>query len=433
MILIYAHNLSNRFKYTAELIFKSVLNIDYQLTDDKDFFKSSQVAKIAYTNETNLSSVYIDCDVLLFETHIKTEFPSPKKEYIDFPKFYVTDKKDFLGYDLFAMVFYFSVRYEEYLTTQVDNHQRFRAENSIAYQYNCLQIPFLNNATADFSRKLKNEFPQLEFKKRVFNFLSTIDIDNAFAYANKGLRRNLGGFVKDCFNLNFKNISSRILSNFDKKKDPYHTFDTINRLSEETDTQLKYFVLISDYSKYDKNPHHENKGFQFLLKSLSEKFQIGLHPSYHSMIKLEKISTEHDRLENILEKKITSARCHFLRIKLPNTYRAFIKKGITDDYTMIYASQCGFRTGLCMPYKWFDLIKNEQTNLKIHTSVMMEGTLRDYNKLNPEKALEISLNLLAEVKKHGGEFISIFHNDSFTHKNIEWINLYKSVLKESKK
>jgi hypothetical protein len=85
-----------------------------------------------------------------------------------------------------------------------------------------------------------------------------------------------------------------------------------------------------------------------------------------------------------------------------------------------------------MPYKWFDLERNEQTELTIHTSVIMEGTLRDYNQVNANNALNTSLHLMSEVKKYGGEFISIFHNDSFTKNNSEWVKLYQSILKESK-
>ena len=64
-----------------------------------------------------------------------------------------------------------------------------------------------------------------------------------------------------------------------------------------------------------------------------------------------------------------------------------------------------------MEYKWFDLEHNEQTELNIHTSVIMEGTLRDYNQVNANNALNTSLQLMSEVKKYGGEFISIFHNN----------------------
>ncbi len=432
MILIYTHTISNRFKYVAELIFKSVLNSNYELTDDLNYFQSKEIPKIAYTTTPTNTPVFIYSNPILFETEIKAQLPIANKEFEDFPKFFASSTSDFLGYDIFAMVFYFASRYEEYLPTETDKHQRFQAENSIAFQYNCLHIPFLNNAILDFSKKLKQAFPNLKFKKRSFNFLSTIDIDNAFAYANKGIQRNLGGFVKDVFTLRFKNAVERVASNLNEKKDPYNTFEQINQLSDETKTALHYFVLIGDYSDYDKNPHFENKQFQHLLKSLSSKFKLGLHPSYFAFSKPEKIKEELIRLESITSKKITSARCHFLRINFPETYRTFINQGITDDYTMIYASQCGFRTGLCMPYQWFDLDRNEQTPLTIHTSVMMEGTLRDYNKLSSQHALNNALQLLTEVKKHGGEFISIFHNDSFTKNNSEWVKLYQTILKESK-
>ncbi len=432
MILIYTHTLSNRFKYVTELIFKSVLNINYELTDDLNYFQSKEIPKIAYAPTPINAEVFICSNPILFETDINTELPIADKDFENYPKFFASPISDFLGYDIFAMVFYFASRYEEYLPTETDKHQRFQAENSIAFQYNCLQIPFLNNAILDFSKKIKQIFPTIELKKRSFNFLSTIDIDNAFAYANKGLTRNIGGFVKDVFTLRLKNVAERVLSNLNEKKDPYNTFEFINQLSDETKTALQYFVLIGDYSDYDKNPHFENKGFQDLLKSLSSKFKLGLHPSYFAFSKTENINEELTRLEFILKDKVTSARCHFLRINFSETYRTFIKNGITDDYTMIYASQCGFRTGLCMPYKWFDLERNEQTSLTIHTSVIMEGTLRDYNKLSSKNALNTSLQLLAEVKKHGGEFISIFHNDSFTKNNSEWVKLYQSILKESK-
>ena len=59
------------------------------------------------------------------------------------------------------------------------------AEESLAFKHHILNKPFLNSLIQDFASKLKQHFPQLEFKQRPFNFLSTIDIDNAFAYANK--------------------------------------------------------------------------------------------------------------------------------------------------------------------------------------------------------------------------------------------------------
>ena len=432
MILIYTPHITTRVLYAMDVVFKTVLLTEYKLTDIKEEFINYDKSKIAYTKIKEDFSVFIKSDELLFETDLKTKQVEAAKEYLDFPKFFKSNTQDFLGYDIFAMVFYFATRYEEYLKSDLDEHQRFQAENSIAFQNNCLQIPFLNLAIQQFGDKLKKQFPSLKFHQRAFNFVSTIDIDNAFAFAHKGLKRNLGGLVKDVFNLRLNQVTQRMISNLNDKKDPYNTFKLVNSLSDETQTALQYFVLIGDYTKYDKNPHYNKVGFRKLLKGLSSQYEMGLHPSYESFNQLEKIEIEKKRLEDIIEKKVTSARCHFLRIKLPETYRAFIKAGITDDYTMIYASQSGFRTGLCTPYPWFDLEKNEITSLIIHPSIIMEGTLRDYNGYTAEHAHSTINHLLNEVKKQGGEFVSVWHNDSFVPKQKDWIDLYKNLLQTSK-
>lgn len=431
MLLIYSHTLTARIHYVMNVVFKHVLMTPFQLTNDLDEFNKSELPKLAYTKVNRGFTFFIQSNDLLFETEIRKILPEADQKFIDFPLFFKSDINDYLGYDIFAMVFYFASRYEEYLETQQDEHGRFKAENSLAFCYGCLRTPFLNNAIQQFGDKLLQTYPALKFGKRDFNFLSTIDIDNAFAFAHKGFVRNMGGFAKEVLSLNFNQVKQRIVSNLNDGNDPYNTFEFINSLSKETQTALHYFVLIGDYSSYDKNPHYQNNRFRKLLKSLSSEHPIGLHPSYNSFDHSEKIEIEKKRLEDIIEKKVTSARCHFLRIKFPDTYRQFIKSGITDDYTMIYASQPGFRNGLCTPVPWFDLEKNESTALMIHPSSFMEGTLRDYNKYSPVKANEVIDELLNKVKNHGGEFISIFHNDSFIREQKEWIEVYKELLKSS--
>ena len=158
MILVYTHNITPRIAYVIDLVFNSVLNNSFQLTDNKEVYHSSVLPKLAYTNVNEGFDVFIQSSNLLFETDIKTTLPTSEKHHVDFPKFFKSNTDDFLGYDFFAMVFYFATRYEEYLNTDTDEHQRFKAENSIAFKFNCLQIPFLNNAIEDFSKKLKLEF-----------------------------------------------------------------------------------------------------------------------------------------------------------------------------------------------------------------------------------------------------------------------------------
>ncbi len=423
--------MSPRMSYALDVVFNAVLNCEYEVTSDVNYFTSSTLAKIAYSKNKIDCYVYINPHSLLLETDIKNNTDAIQETYLKQNYFFETEKNSFINYDVFASVFYFTTCYQEYLLFESDKHQRFRAEHSLLYKNNLLHKPYLNHLIHDFAIKLKKVFPKLEFKKRTFNFLSTIDIDNAYAYANKGFKRNVGGFVLDASKLHLTKINKRLASVLNSEKDPYNKFNMINALSEKTKTTLQYFVLIGDYAEYDKNPHHNNQEFQKLLQSLSSNYTLGLHPSYESYHNLTKIDIEKKRLEKIISKKITSARCHFLRIKFPDTYRAFINSDITDDYTMIYASQCGFRTGLCVPYKWFDLQKNETTNLTIHTSAVMEGTLRDYNTHSPIQAQEIIHNTMQEVITFGGEFISIWHNDSFTDEQKEWIKVYEWLLNQN--
>lgn len=433
MILIYTHTITPRVAYVMDLVFGTVLQTPYQLTDDAWEFDSSLLPKLAYTFERPETGVFMESGSLLFEDHLREYRPVKAGEYKEFPILFPVGEASRLPYDLFATVFYVATRYEEYLEHEPDKHGRFYAEQSLEYWHKVLQRPFLQELILDFSDMLKQHFPDLVFGKRTFEFLSTIDIDNAFAYAHKGFTRNAGGLLKDLCAFRFKQAVERIAANLNDKKDPYNTFELIHRISRETGTKLQYFVLIGDYATYDKNPHHTNKGFQKLLKSLSAEYPLGLHPSYQTYDDPGRIAMEKSRLEAITGKTVTSARCHFLRIRFPETYRAFIEAGITDDYTMIHASQSGFRTGLCVPFNWFDLKKNEATALRIHTSEVMEGTLRDYNKMQANQALELSLKLMDQVKKYGGEFISIYHNDSFVTSQAAWIELYKTLLKESRK
>lgn len=410
-------------------MFKTVLDIEYELTSDLDSYQNYTGNKFAYTNNDKSFGTHILSNNLLFETTINSVLLEPSKYHNGVPVFFETSLSSFISYDVFAMVFYFATRYEEYSQPHLDKHQRFQAEHSLFYKYNLLQTPFLNNLINDFEKVLFEKFNIESKHKNSFKAVSTIDIDNAYAYAHKGFKRNVGGALKDVLRFDFKQLVARVKSNLNDNNDPYNTFELIHALHKKYKIPLNYFVLIGDYSTYDKNPHFENPHFRKLLKGLSKSHTMGLHPSYVCYNELDKIEIEKKRLENIIEKKVTAARCHFLRVKFTETYRTFINCGITDDYTMIYASQSGFRTGLCTPHQWFDLELNESTSLIIHPSCLMEGTLRDYNKLDVHTANALIENMITEIKQANGEFVSVWHNDGFTKENDKWATVYEKMLK----
>ena len=49
MLLIYTHRITNRVRYIFNLVFKSVLGIEFEITTDSEKFKQHRGAKFSYT------------------------------------------------------------------------------------------------------------------------------------------------------------------------------------------------------------------------------------------------------------------------------------------------------------------------------------------------------------------------------------------------
>ena len=161
---------------------------------------------------------------------------------------------------------------------------------------------------------------------------------------------------------------------------------------------------------------------------LGDYAQIGIHPSYGSNKSTLQLKKEVERLSKVLHRDITQSRQHFLKLTLPETYRNLIDLDITDDYTMGFASQVGFRASICTAFNFYDLDTEMETKLKIHPFAIMEGTLKYSMKVSPEEAMNKIKPLIDEVKKVDGVFMSLWHNDTLNDRKI-WIG-WRSVFEK---
>ena len=83
------------------------------------------------------------------------------------------------------------------------------------------------------------------FKQRTYNFLSSIDIDNAYQYKYKGLVRTLAGFVSD---RSFFKMKQRLSIVFNRQQDPFDCYDFLIQAHKQHDLKAIYFFLLGDYS-----------------------------------------------------------------------------------------------------------------------------------------------------------------------------------------
>jgi hypothetical protein len=431
MLLIYAEKITNRIRYIFNLFLKDLLNVDFRLTANKDEFHSFDGVKFSYGKKPLENELFFGCANLLFErgiSNIDLLFIDVDEEPAFFP---VYQKESAMLFDPFAAAFYLVSRYEEYLPYRKDEYGRFSASESQAYQKNFLHKPMVNIWAIIVGKKLIEKYPGFSFPGTQYHFIPTIDIDAAWAFKQKGALRTIGGYLNAFSNFHFSSIMNRTRVLAGLQSDPFDTYDLQFELQKKYNLQPIYFILFAEYGFNDKNIPVENLAFQTLIKSFADYAEVGIHPSYNSNISIKKLKDEIERLSKVLKREVTKSRQHFLKLQLPYTYRNLINLDITDDYTMGFAAQPGFRASICSSFNFYDLDMDAETKLKVHPFTLMDGTLRDYMNIEADHAMQYITPLIHEVKAVNGSFISLWHNESLSNEGRwkGWHIVYEEMIK----
>ena len=435
-VILYTEKITSRLRYTANLILKDYLGLNLRFTSDKIEFVNFSGVKILYSDKSDNADVCFVCKSnLLIETGIKSQniaigswngvltlFNSSAS---------ATDQT--IPFDIFSAVFYLVSRYEEYLPHIKDKFGRFEAESSIAFTHGFLDTPVVNYWIMYFSEAIKSKFPEVRFKPVDYEFISTIDIDNAFAFKNKGAMRTLGGYLRGFLNLNWKNITDRTKVILGKSLDPFDSYEYQLMIQKKYQFRVVYFFLLGDYGVNDKNLPSNNLKFRSLIQHLSDFAEIGIHPSFGSTGNVNQVKKEITRLAKISHKDIKSSRQHFSILSFPSTYQILLENEIQHDFSMGYHNHPGFRAGISSAFYWYDLENEIESNLKIYPFVFSESCLKYNLKFNPVEALEFSKNFIQKIKDTNGVFVSMFHNESLGEYGewVGWKTFYEEMVKEA--
>jgi hypothetical protein len=404
-MIIYVDEVTERLVYTLDFVFKD-RKVEYQLTNDLLYFTNCEGVKFNYSPKQLHDTFSIVPSKILFDEEI-SEIEVGKTIYMQ-EEMYELDGV----IDPLAAIFYTVSRYEEYLSSKTDEHNRFEPESSTLFTFG-----WLKRCVADrWAKALISEI-QLHYgvyfqvAKITAQYIPTFDIDIARAFEWKEGVRTIYGKWKDWVGKDKKSklIRNAVLAG--KQKDP---FDTFNKIEVYADLgfEVKMFWLVGDLAKYDRNISVFDQRHRMLIRKMSQLTDLGIHPSYKSNSSTYYLENEIERLNEIVGYKVSISRQHYLKCKLPETYRHLLEYGIREDFTMGYASQVGFRAGTARPFYFFDLNKNMRTSLKVRPFTYMDGTLNEYLNCTIIESRMILDELINEVKIYGGDFISIWHNES---------------------
>ena len=430
MILVYTHKITPRVRYIFKHIFTRILLIPVDFTTKVEEFVAHNGPKMSYAKTALGNEFFVRSNQLLFEQGVN-DIEINIQQWDAVPCFFNAGAKSTIPFDIFAASFYLISRYEEYLPHVKDIHQRYTADESLAFKNKFLEKPVVDIWAYKLLNHLQEKFPNYKYQTRAYQFISTIDIDNAFAYKHKSLVRSVGGFFKDLSQFKIFNIWDRFAVISRIKKDPFDTFDKIIDIKKQSNIRTIFFFLIGDYTTFDTNVSASKNKFRLLIKSMVDYARVGLHPSYFSMQNPSVLKKEKKRLERITNMPIMRSRQHYLRFSLPETYQHLIDLEITEDYSMGYASHVGFRASTCTPFYFYDLDFEIQTPLKIFPFALMDTTLNDYMNLTPKQSLGKIRDLKNEVKAVNGTFITLFHNEALSNylRWKGWSRLYDLMVK----
>ena len=422
--------ISERAEYIFSLLLRDLMGVELILTDRCEDYFSYSGPRIEYNDVPTGEGLFFQCCSLLQEKSVK---PKDCKlfTYNNIPAFFpVKDKRSVLPFDLFAASFYLVTRYEEYLPFSPDKFGRFKASDSITTIGNFLKTPIVNLWVEMLKKHLGIAYPLLEFHEKKYRFVPSIDIDHAFAYKQHSLIRTLGGSFRSIMTGDLKKLAERMKVLLGRVKDPYDQYDYIREIHEQLGLHPYYFILFADYGRNDNNVSLSGSLFCKRIRNLDYRRTLGIHPSLTSGTNPDILQSEIKGLSELLGHHVHTSRQHFLKVSLPYTYHELIKNGITDDYSLGYASDPGFRAGIADSFPFFDLIANRAEKLIIHPVTLMDVTLKDYLGIAPTEAIALGRSFVNKIKAVNGEFVTIWHNESFDYSGRwkGWKEVYPEIL-----
>ena len=338
--------------------------------------------------------------------------------------------------DLIYNTFFFISRAEELLNHQRDEHGRFCARYSILGYSNRLQIPIIDEYAHILMKHLELDMPA----PRYSHIYLTHDIDTISQYRH--LRGFLGGLYRG-------EISQALNALTDIRRDPVYTFPWLIEQDAKVPTaEVIYFVKHTQGKGYD-YPQYNLQGTDYKqLKTLllQSRARLGIHSSYYGWEQGPK--NKEQRLNSsdskCSETNVTSPgswllapgsvlhRSHYLRCSIDNM-QALADAGVTDDFTMAFPDQAGFRLQTSRPVRWINPKTYTLTPLTLHPLTVMDCTLSNTNYMNlqtEDEAYFFCEQLFDKVRQYAGDITLLWHNSNPSgnpyHKSL-YIKLLKGL------
>jgi hypothetical protein len=405
-----------RIRYVMDVVFGQCLAIPYVLLE-KTGPLSETIFTIGYGKG---DSSYFAAEGLLSETGIKSKYRNPQvapwKQTKAF--FFHDDKDSLLPFDPFACIFYLISLYQEYIIEDLDIHGRVPADQTLAVQHAMHTVPWVYH----FIEAILEAYPDLTKHtswphSSRYKVAPSFDIDRLYLFQDRPLWKNFGFSALQLIKGD-SSFGKAWVQYIKTQHDPLDIIHELEKSCKSDHLDPVFFFHLGDRGPYDKSNLYLKKEQKEKVSTLLKGSKKGIHPSY-TVNTIQDLTTEVNRFEEIFNEKATRSRMHYLRVSMPQTFQDTLSCGIKAEHSLGYAEMPGFRLGICQPLNWYDIEKETVTDLILHPFQVMDTTMASYQHLSYQEALDQVERISAEVKKWGGTFSFLYHNE-FKSNTLAW-------------
>jgi hypothetical protein len=373
MLLVYTHKITPRVSYIFKHIFENMLELAVSFTSSIEVFVAHSGPKMSYTTKALGDEFFVASHSILFERGIFHHEPSVQ-DWEGTPAFFKTTNENKVPYDIFASSFYLLSRYEELTPHIKTDTGLFDPAESLAAQQGFLELPLVDIWALKLHEIMSEHFEEIEsyrLKKPQKEIL--IDVPLAFKYRNRSVLVVVETFLKSIWSFDLLKIINQLAVLFRLEDDPYDSFSFWDKWFENSSITPKVFFLYANSSAYESNVSTFNRRLQLRIKKVSDDYSLGLLLSVESQLKSEiGLESEKKDFQRLTHRQVKMSRIPISFRQLSEVYADLVDFEFSEDYSMGYSDQIGFRASTATPFYFYDLTNEFQLPLKIHPVVAKE-------------------------------------------------------------
>jgi len=375
-LLVFTPKITPRFRYVFRQIFVRILGIPVTFTASLDEFVAYSGPKFSYAPDQLGQEFHVYSHPLLWEQGIQGQ-DLAKGQWEDLPVIFSHNKPSQIPFDLFAASFYCLTRYEEHLPHLQDAFGRYDKSQSWVVAAGHLTLPLVDLWAMTFFKALQLAFPDLEqqLQSKKAQKIHLFDIVHPFKYRFKSIISKLIQAFKALWLLNLWDVLEQLLVTLKLIKDPYDAYDKLKSILGHP-KDYRFFFSMAQKALDDSAVNTHSGPFQSLVKGVSDDYFTSLLVSYHAQMDSKELKVERNTLEQLTHRPVHTTRFHKGLIKMASTYPKLLAEEVTQDYSMGYTDQLGYRASTAVPFYFYDLQNEYQSPLLIYPVVACEGFLR---------------------------------------------------------